>query len=498
VPRTEQPFKHVEENERLKAKSKEWFIKGEGTRVLTFPYKTGESKVMDKFDQIYDKPIIENAVRKHSDLMANAHDYIWSNPETGYREVKTGTYMEKAFEELGYELTKAEDIPGFYTVIDTGRPGPEVMVLGELDSLICADHPECDPETGAVHCCGHSMQSATLLGIAAALKDPMILDRWSGKIRLCAVPAEELIEIAYRTELRNQGKIHYMGGKTEFLSRGYFDGVDLAFMVHTTNDGHSSANIGDVGCLSKRVIYKGVSAHAGGSPWDGCNALYAANLGLNAVNAIRETFQEKDLIRVHPIITKGGGAVNAIPDQVIIESYVRGKTLDAIKNANERVNKALCGAALALGANVDIEDVPGYAPLMNCDDMIAVVEEAVTTMTDIPFKRNPYVGTGSTDMGDLSMIMPVVHPYMPGATGISHGADYVIKDARKACTDSAIVQVYMLHILLRDNAERAIKILENFVPQFESKEAFFEYVNTFERKGDRIKYKEEGSASVKL
>ena len=81
----------------------------------------------------------------------------------------------------------AEDITGFYTVIDTGKPEPEVLVLGELDSLICANHPDADPETGAVHCCGHSAQCAALLGLAAALKEPGILDGLSGRIRLCAV-----------------------------------------------------------------------------------------------------------------------------------------------------------------------------------------------------------------------------------------------------------------------------------------------------------------------
>ena len=107
---------------------------------------------------------------KFRSLMLDAHDYIWRNPETGYREVKTSAYMEKAFRDLGYELTMAGDIPGFYTVIDTGRPGPELLIMGELDSLLCAEHPEADPETGAVHCCGHHAQCAALLGIAAVLK----------------------------------------------------------------------------------------------------------------------------------------------------------------------------------------------------------------------------------------------------------------------------------------------------------------------------------------
>ena len=76
------------------------------------------------------------AVDKYRKLILDAEDYIWANPETGYREVKTSKYMEDAFEKLGYELVRAENIPGFYTVLDTGREGPEVLILGELDSLI--------------------------------------------------------------------------------------------------------------------------------------------------------------------------------------------------------------------------------------------------------------------------------------------------------------------------------------------------------------------------
>ena len=114
---------------------------------------------------------IDRAVEKYRDLILEAERYIWDNPETGYKEFKTSAYMEEKFRELGYELTLADGITGFYTVIDTGREGPEVMVLAELDSVICPSHPAADKTTGAVHACGHNAQCAAMLGIAAALKD---------------------------------------------------------------------------------------------------------------------------------------------------------------------------------------------------------------------------------------------------------------------------------------------------------------------------------------
>lgn len=437
------------------------------------------------------------AVEKHKKLILDAERYIWKHPETGYREVKTTAYMETEFEKLGYNLVKAGNIPGFYTVIDTKRPGPEVLILGELDSLICPTHPESDPETGYVHACGHHAQCAALLGIAAALTEPGILDKFCGKIRLCAVPAEELIEISYRNELKKQGIIKYFGGKGEFLYRGYFDGVDIAFMVHSSTS--FAARAGSVGCIAKNISYKGVSSHAGGSPWNGVNALYAATQGLTAANAMRETFKECDLIRFHPIVTHGGEAVNAIPERVDIESYVRGANFEAMKNASKKINRALTGAALSIGANVEIKDMPGYAPLKNDKNMLRLAEDAAAlAMPEEKFSVSDVIGTGSTDMGELCGIMPVVHPYAGGAIGKSHGSDYFIEDPEKACVKCAQWQLAMLLLLLSNGAERAKKIIAEFEPQFASKEEYFAFIDEINAEGDRIEYKDDNTAVVRI
>ena len=90
--------------------------------------------------------------------------------------------MAEQFQKLGYTLTYPENLTGFCTEVDTGREGPTLLIMGELDSIICPSHPESDPETGAVHSCGHNAQCAGLLGVAAALTEPGILDDLSGKI----------------------------------------------------------------------------------------------------------------------------------------------------------------------------------------------------------------------------------------------------------------------------------------------------------------------------
>lgn len=438
---------------------------------------------------------INEALKKHEKLILDAERYIWANPETGYKEFKTSAYMAENFRKLGYELTMAEGITGFTAELDTGRDGPTILILGELDSVICPTHPECDPETGAVHSCGHNAQCAALLGIAAALKEDGVCDGLSGKIRLCAVPAEELLEIEYRSELKKQGKIKYFGGKSEFLSRGLFDGVDIAFMVHTGSCFLIRA--GSVGCIAKRIIYKGKAAHAGGNPQAGVNALYAASCGLNAVNAIRETFIDEEYIRVHPIVTAGGSMVNAIPDTAILESYVRGKTYEAIIRENKKVNRAFIGAALSLGSNVEIIDSPGYAPLNNDHNMMLLAKDAI----ELALPGTPYgfmeegFSKGSTDMGDLSCIMPVVHPYCAGYVGTGHGSDFYITDPMAACVDSARWQLGMLKLLLENNAERAKKIIKEFKPLFASKEEYLKYVDSINCSGDRIEYTEKGAVT---
>ena len=439
---------------------------------------------------------IKGAVDKHRERILSAERDIWATPETGYREVKTTEYLVKAFTELGYELERPADITGFVTTIDTGREGPTLLILGELDSVICFGHPECDPETGAVHSCGHHAQTATLLGIAAALKEPGILDGLSGKIKLCAVPAEELLEIEYRTELRDKGVIKYFGGKSEFLSRGYFDDVSIAFMVHTSSK--YATNLGSIGCVAKSVIYKGRAAHAGGSPYRGINALYAATCGLNAVNAIRETFKDNDTIRFHPIITDGGSMVNAIPERATIETYVRGHSFEAILHENKKINRALIGAALSLGANVEIIDSPGYAPLHNSEDMIDLAKAAYDEMFgDGEFVVRREYSTGCTDMGDLSSIMPVIHPYSGGAKGTSHGADYYIVNPERACVDSAKWQILMARKLLENGAARANEIIAGYKPVFRSAREFLDFQDALMSSGDRIVYREDG-AEVKL
>ena len=424
---------------------------------------------------------------KHRERIFETADYIWKHPETGYREWKTSAYMEKQFRELGYEPVLAGNIPGFYADLDTGRPGPKLAILGELDSLIVRNHPDADPETAAVHACGHNAQCATLVGVAAAMKEPGALDGMCGSIRFIAVPAEELIELGYREELRKKGVIRYYGGKVEFIYRGYLDGVDMAMMIHSGSlpEGRAlNINAGCNGCVTKNILFKGVSAHAGGAPERGVNALYAATCGLNAVNAIRETFVDDEHIRFHPIITEAGLAVNAIPEAAKVESYVRGASYESIYKYNRKVNLALA-------------DRPGYFPLNNDANMADVAAEAMEAVAGPgTVERTDSWGTGCTDMGDVSAIMPAVHPHASGAVGTGHGCDYYIQDKELACLRPAQCLAVAADLLLSHDGERAKKVIAEAKPRFQSKEEYLAAIDRLEMSKEAVAYNEDGTVTL--
>ena len=172
---------------------------------------------------------------------------------------------------------------------------------------------------------------------------------------------------------------------------------------------------------------------------------------------------------------------------------------EAIADANAKINRAICGSALSLGVNVEIIDIPGYSPLHNDTEMMLLAKDAAEiALPDKECIFEDSISSISTDMGDLSCIMPVVHPYAAGVSGRLHGNDFEISDKNSACIASARWQLTMLVLLLSKNAERAKKILDGFTPLFASKEEFLAYQDSLNSSGDRISYRDDGMAEIKL
>ena len=440
-----------------------------------------------------------SAVDRAREAILQTQEDLQRMPELGFREWKTHAYLKNRFEELGYTVTELGDIPGFYTDVDTGRPGPKIVVFGELDALPCPAHPFADPETGAAHACGHHCQCAIILGVAAALKEASVLKELCGSVRIFAVPAEEGVDAAYREELRKKGNVKYFAGKAEVLYRGLLDDVDMARMMHSSSVTTSKMNIGrgSVGNCRKKATFFGKSAHAGGSPHKGINALYAATTALTAANALRETFQEKDIIRMHPIITKGGNVVNAIPDEVVIENMIRGVNYDAIARVSHSVNRAFAGCAAAMGCQVKLEDFPGSAPRYNDHNLRkAFYQVAREFFTEEELKFTESISSGCTDMGDISCVMPAVHPMISGASGACHSEHYTVSDPELSCVTAAKIMSGVVQLLLCEKAAFAKKVIAEKIVPYASKEEFFKVKDSLAFAGEGVKLNEDGSVTL--
>lgn len=297
-----------------------------------------------------------------------------------------------------------------------------------------------------------------------------------GNVALMAVPAEEYVEVTYRLGLRKEGKIEFLGGKPEFIRLGAFDDVQMALMTHqVSSEEKGKLGVGGPsnGCLVKKVRYEGREAHAGVSPHNGVNALKAATLALQAIDAVRETFKDDDHIRVHPIITKGGELVNVIPADVHIETYVRGASLDVITAAAERVDRCLRAGAMAIGATVHIETLAGYLPRILNQGLVNAYRRNAVEIVSHDEWWEPTFRAGSTDLGDVSHLMPALEAQAGGAAGTGHGADYVISDPELAYIVPAKVAAMTLVDLLINGASGAKRILRDFKPEM-SKEQYLE------------------------
>ena len=446
---------------------------------------------MEKYKIIFD------AIEESKEKILAAERYIWTNPELGFREWKTHAYLKGEFERLGYTVTEAGDIPGFYTDIDTGREGPRVAVFAEMDALFIPDHPECDKETGVVHACGHHFQCAALLGIATALKKEGALDNLSGSIRLIAVPCEEMSDMAYIKSLIEKGTLHFYGGKQEFLYRGYLDGVDMAIMVHGRGKGFA-INQGCNGSISKHFTFIGKSAHAAGAVGSN-NALYAANTAMAAANALRESMSGINLERYSAIITNGGEAVNVIPAVVKVAAQVRGLTMNSILSLNEKINRAYAAGALSQGCRLIIDDSLGYSPRKedkNLQNAFLSIAKLLFDEDEISVLKNH--AAGCTDMGDISMVMPVCHAFVGGGEGNGHTKDYRVRDAYLGCVTNAKLQTGVLVHLLENDAELAKKVISEKQVEYPSIEAYLDGANAISFKGEAITYCEDGRIEIKI
>ncbi len=321
---------------------------------------------------------IDASVDRHGDRLRQLAWLIHANPELRFEEHRAAAWIT--------EVTSADadaverslgGLPTAFRVI-RGRGPRRVAILAEYDAL---------PEIG--HACGHNLIAAGAVGAYLALAP--LADELDATIDLIGTPAEE-----------------GGGGKIKLLDAGVFEGVDVAMMFHPFDrDLLAHPALANVWLTME---YTGKPAHAAAAPWDGQSALTACMQTFALIDSQRVHF--RDGVRVHGYVTNGGQAVNIIPERAASEISVRAKTLPELERVRAIVERCARGAALACGVEVKISARQGYRDLNYNAELNRVFGEHLRALGRSPRDTDERVGSGSTDMGDISHRVPSIHPWL--------------------------------------------------------------------------------------
>lgn len=439
---------------------------------MAYPIDETEKRILDVIDQ------------NREEIIRFAKD-IYTHAELGYKEHRTAGKFAEFMKKLGLNTVENLAVTGVKSYLnEEKKENVSLALIGELDALRIPSHQYANPETQAAHCCGHHAQLAGVMGAALALTDERVRERLDGQVVFFAVPAEEYGEIEFKNQLTAEGKIKYGGGKCELIRIGAFDDIDLDIVHHTGEEDILVGSGSNNGFVSKVIRYKGVAAHAAGAPHLGVNALNAASLGLSALAYQRETFKDSDSVRVHPIITKGGNLVNVVPDEVVVETLVRAGNKEAIIDAAKKTDRAFAAGAAGIGAECTITTMPGYLPTIKSEadeDVLAaayIASDSGSKNYKIVKQDVNYHSGGSTDVGDVQHIQPVLTFNTGGKVSGLHSVDFDIADEELAYIVTAKIFALSAYRLLRDGAVKAKKIVQDYEPVF-TKEEYIEYMDSF-------------------
>ena len=389
-------------------------------------------------------------IAAHRDRLVALGEDILRHPELGYREVRTGALVQDVFQSLGLPVQTGLGITGCRADLNGQPGGPRLAILGELDGIVVPGHPFADPATGASHACGHHAQICALAGAAIALATSGVMPELTGSIAFLAVPSEESQQLEYYQKLLAEQRIHFCGGKSQLIYEGVFNDIDLAMMIHAGPACFAPASFN--GFVMKCITFHGHAAHAGLQPELGINALSMLRMAINLWDAQRDTLRDDDAVRLHGVITDGGTAVNVVPATAKMELQVRAKTPDAVHRAADLVDRCVQAAALAFGGAADIDNILGYMPLRGYPELDRIHGDNLRRLApQEPFPNTGHRGS-STDMGDVSMIMPILHAYCDGFAGKAHGADFLVTDPEKAYVRPAQILAMNAIDLLADGA----------------------------------------------
>ncbi len=326
-----------------------------------------------------DRKALDLCVDEFSQELSALARRIHAHPELCFEEHRAAGWLTECLErELGATIERG--VGGLPTAFRAriGTAGPKIAILAEYDAL---------PEIG--HACGHNLIAGSAVGAFLALAQQA--SRLAGSVEIIGTPAEE-----------------GGGGKIKLLQAGVFEGIDAAMMFHPFD----RDILAHPALCSMRIAmtYRGVPAHAAAAPHAGKSALTACLETFRLIDSQRVHF--RDGVRVHGIVTNGGQAVNVIVENAASEFTLRAQTSAELERVKAIVLRCARGAALACDVDVSFSEKVGYREMKNNLTMARRFGAALESLGRNARETDTRVGAGSTDMGDLSLHLPSIHPYL--------------------------------------------------------------------------------------
>jgi len=323
------------------------------------------------------KASVTGEIDAHRPQLSELSLKIHSNPELGFHEVKAADWLTRYLEENGFSIERG--ICGLPTAFRAsyGKGKPVIAILAEYDAL---------PDLG--HACGHNIIATCAVGAGVASRPA--IDQFGGSILVIGTPAEEL-----------------SGGKAIMADRGAFDNLDIAMMVHPGT--RNTATTHALACQHLEVEFFGKAAHAAARPAAGINALEAMLQSFAAINSLRQHI--RSTARIHGIITDGGEAANIVPAHSAGNFIVRAEDDTYLDELKQKVLNCFIGASTASGARLEYNwaDVR-YAPMRNNLLLARLFTQNMQSLGRRVTRPNASSGFGSTDMGNVSQLVPGIHP----------------------------------------------------------------------------------------
>ncbi|HYE84581.1 MAG TPA: M20 family metallopeptidase [Clostridia bacterium] len=306
-------------------------------------------------------------------------EYILANPELGYEEFKACKAHMDMLKKHGFKVE--EEYLGiktaFRAVFDSGKEGPTIGFMSEYDAL-----------PGIGHGCGHNLLGTTNTGAGIVLSK--LIKDLKGKVIVFGTPAEET-----------------SGAKVEMVEKGAFNDIDIVMEVHPGSLHFKSGT--SLAMEAVQFKFTGKAAHAAAYPEKGINALDAAINTFVNINALRQHILSDS--RIHGVITEGGRAANIVPDLAIAQFYVRATTKAYLTELVEKVKNCARGAALAAGAGLEISNYEASYDNLVTNQVLSEVYCKNLMEMGVKEINEPRKSYGSLDVGNVSQIVPTIHPY---------------------------------------------------------------------------------------